>query len=200
MAIILIVTFYLLLDWDKLREWMIRLAPPNYQPDARRLYGRIKDIWQAYLRGQLTLMVVIGILTGVSLAVVGMPGAAALGLLTGILDAILSVGPVVAMIIAAIVAWFQGSTYLMIDNLWFVVIILGIYGLIQGLENVWLRPRVMGRQLNMHPAIVFLGIIAALTLVGAVGALIVLPVMGTVGVLGSYLRCRILGLDPFPED
>ena len=199
-AIILIVTFYLLLDWDKLREWMIQLAPPTYQPDVRRLYGRIKDIWQAYLRGQLVLMVVIGLLTGICLAIVGMPGAAALGLLTGILDAILSIGPVIAMLIAALVAWFEGSTYLPIDNTWFVLIVLGIYGLIQALENVWFRPRVMGRQLNMHPAVVFLGIIAALSLVGAVGALIVLPVMGTVGVVGSYLRCRILGLHPFPED
>ncbi len=196
-AVILIVTFYLLLDWDKLREWLIRLAPPDHQSDVRRLYQLVKEIWQAYLRGQLVLMLVIGVVTWIALAVVGVPAAAILGVLTGALDAILSVGPVIAMIIAALVAWFQGSTYLAIPNSWLVVIVLAIYGAIQTLENVWLRPRIMGRRLQMHPAVVFLAIIAALVLVGPVAALIILPVIGTAGVIGSYLRCRILGLDPW---
>jgi predicted PurR-regulated permease PerM len=196
-AVILIVTFYLLLDWARLRDWMIALAPAELQPDMSRLYERIRDIWQEYLRGTLVLMVVIGVLTGISLAVVGMPGAAALGVLTGVLDAILSVGPAVAMIVAIIVAWLQGSTYLPINNVWFVAIVAGIYLVIQGLENVYLRPRIMGRRLQMHPAVVFLAIVGALSLVGPVGALIVLPVIATLGVIGGYLRRRVLGLDPF---
>jgi predicted PurR-regulated permease PerM len=92
--VILVTTFYLLQDWQTLREWLIGLAPPGYQSDVRRLYVSIKEVWNNYLRGQLVLMLIVGLLTGIGLAIIGVPGAAALGILTGILDAILSVGPV----------------------------------------------------------------------------------------------------------
>ena len=97
-------------------------------------------------------MFVVGLITGILLAIVGMPAAAALGVLTGVLDAIMSIGPALAMIVAALVAWFQGSTYLPVSDGVFVLIILGVYAAVQALENVWLRPRIMGRRLQLHPA------------------------------------------------
>jgi predicted PurR-regulated permease PerM len=77
--VILVTTYYLLRDWERLREWLVRLAPEAYQPDVRRLHQEIKDIWQAYLRGQLLVMLLVGILTGLASAALGLPGAATLG-------------------------------------------------------------------------------------------------------------------------
>ena len=196
--VILVTTYYLLQDWDRLREWLFNLAPPQAQADLRRLYAEVKIVWQSYVRGQLVLMALMALFTGLILTAVGLPGAAAIGLLTGLFDAIPTIGPTIAMIAAGLVAWFEGSTYLPLSNAWFALVVIGLHTLVQAVENVWLRPQIMGRSVQIHPAVVFIGIIAALSMVGALGALVVVPVLGTTAVIGGYLRRRILGLEPWP--
>jgi predicted PurR-regulated permease PerM len=198
--VIIVTTYYLLLDWASLREWLIRLAPESGRGDVRRLYEEVKSVWQRYLRGQLLLMLLIGLITGVGTAVIGLPGFLAFGLLAGIFDIVLTIGPTVVMIIAALVALFAGSTFLPISNLWFTVLVLGLFSAIQTIENVWLRPRVMGHSLRLHPAVVFIGVIGSLALAGVLAALIIVPVIGSAMVIGRYLRAKILDLDPWPME
>jgi predicted PurR-regulated permease PerM len=197
--VILVTTYYLLRDWERLREWLIRLAPEAYQPDVRRLHKDIQGVWQAYLRGQLLLMLVVGVLTGLGSAAVGLPGAVALGLLAGALDLIPSLGPTVAMMMAAIVAWFEGSAYLPLSNAWFTVVVAVLYTLVQLVENIWLQPRIMGRSLRLHPGLVFVAVVGALALGGTLVALIIAPLLGSAGVVGRYVRCRMLGIEPWLE-
>ena len=197
--IIVVTIYYLLLDWGALRDWLLNLAPPAHQTDAHRLYTDVRDVWSRYLRGQLLLMFIIGMLTWVSLVIVGLPGAAAIGLLAGILDVILSVGPAIAMVTAAIVALVSGSTYLPISNVWMVALVLAIFAAIQMAENIWLRPRVLGQSLRLHPAVVFIAVIGALTMAGVLVALIIIPVLGSFAILGRYLYAKIIGIDPWEE-
>jgi predicted PurR-regulated permease PerM len=197
--VILVTTYYLLRDWERLREWLIRLAPEAYQPDVRRLHEEIKGVWRAYLRGQLLLMLLVGVLTGLGSAAVGLPGAVALGLLAGALDLIPSLGPTVALVMAAVIAWFEGSVYLPLSNAWFTVVVIALYNLVQLVENIWLQPRIMEHNLRLHRGLVFVAVVSALTLAGALVALIIVPLIGSVVVVGRYIRCRILGLGPWPE-
>ena len=197
--VILVTTYYLVRDWERLREWLIRLAPEAYQPDVRRLHGEIKGVWQAYLRGQLLLMLLVGVLTGLGSAVVGLPGAVALGLLAGALDLIPSLGPTVALVVAAVVAWFEGSAYLPLSNAWFTVVVVALYTLVQLVENVWLQPRIMERSLRLHPGLVFVAVVGALALAGALVALIIVPLIGSAVVVGRYVHRRVLALEPWPK-
>jgi predicted PurR-regulated permease PerM len=197
--VILVTTFYLLQDWARLREWLFGVAPDWAESDARRLYDEVKRVWQDYLRGQLLLMFVVGLLTWIAVAAIGLPGAGAIGLLTGLLEIIPTLGPALALVGAVLVALSDGSAFLPLSNLWIAGIIVVIYAIIQGIENIWLRPRVMSSRLQIHPAVVFVGVVAALYLLGLLGALVVVPVLGTLAIVGSYLRCRILELDPWPE-
>jgi predicted PurR-regulated permease PerM len=197
--VILVTPYYLLQDWERLKEWLIRLAPEAYQPDVRRLHEEIKGVWQAYLRGQLLLMLVVGILIGLSSAAVGLPGAVALGLLAGALDLIPSLGPTAALVVAAIIAWFEGSAYLPLSNAWFTVVVIVLYNLVQLVENIWLQPRIMERSLRLHRGLVFVAVVGALALAGALVALIIVPLIGSVMVVGRYIRCRVLGSEPWPE-
>ncbi len=197
--VILVTTYYLLLDWSRLKKWVFNLAPPEYRDDMRRLYEEVKMVWQRYMRGQLLLMFIVGLMTGVGSAAVGLPSAAIFGLFAGLLDAILTIGPTLVMVVAMLVALFAGSTFLNISNAWFMVVVFLLHMGIQGLENVWLRPRIMGQSLRIHPAIVFIGIIGALSLAGILAALIVIPVIGSVGVLGRYIYAKILDVDPWAE-
>jgi predicted PurR-regulated permease PerM len=186
-------------DWERLREWLIRLAPVSYQPDVRRLYQEIRDAWQAHLRGQLLLMMLVGVLVGLGSAAIGLRHAMLLGLLAGGLDLIPSLGPIVAMVVAVAVAWFEGSTYLPLSKGWVVAMVIALYTLVQQMENIWLQPRIMGRRLRLHPGLVFIAVTSALTLGGTVVALIIVPLLASARVVGRYVHCRMLGLEPWPE-
>ena len=198
--VILVTTYYLLQDWERLREWLLGLVPVEVENDLRRLYTRIHRVWQDYLRGQLVLMLFTGILTWIVLAAIGLPGAVIIGLLTALLDVIPTLGPALALIVAAFIAWFNGSTYLPLSPGWFLLLVVALHGAVQAVENGWLRPHIMGHRLQLHPAVVFIGIVGALYLIGARGALVVVPVLGTAAVIGSYIHRRLLGLDPWEED
>jgi predicted PurR-regulated permease PerM len=198
--VILVVPYYLLQDWERLRDWLLDLGPPAYQGDVRRLYQENKAVWHNYLRGQLLLMFIVGVSSALAGAAIGIPGALLLGLLAGLLDVVPSLGPAVAMILAAVIAWFQGSTYLPIGNAWFALLVVAVYSLIQMVENVWLRPRILARSLQMHPAVVFLAVVGALVLIGPLMALIAVPLVSSTMVVSRYVRRRLAGLEPWPEE
>jgi predicted PurR-regulated permease PerM len=197
--VILVTAYHLLRDWERLREWLVRLAPEAYQPDVRRLHKEIKDVWQAHLRGQLSLMLLVGVLTSLGSAAIGLRHAMLLGLLTGGLDLIPSLGPIVAMVVVVAVAWFEGSVYLPLSKDWFVVVVIALYTLVQQVENIWLQPRIMGRRLRLHPGLVFVAVAGALALGGTVVALIIVPLLASAGAVGHYVHRRVLGLEPWPE-
>jgi predicted PurR-regulated permease PerM len=197
--IIAVTTFYILLDWDRLRTFLLELPPEPYRQDIQILYTRLRGIWQAYLRGQLLLMTIVGTLSWLVGSLVGLPDALLIGILAGALDVIPSLGPIIALVIATLVALFQGSYYLALSNIWFALLVFGLFFLIQIVENIWLRPRILSHSLRLHPALVFVAIIGALALAGVVAALVIVPVIKSSEVLGSYLIRRMLGLDPWTD-
>jgi predicted PurR-regulated permease PerM len=144
-------------------------------------------------------MLLVGVLTGLGAAAVGLRRAAALGLLAGALDLIPSLGPMAATVTAAAIAWFEGSAHLRLSNAEVTVLVVVLYVAIQLLEEVWLRPRIMGQSLRLHPGLVFVAVVGALALGGALIALIIVPLLGSAGVVGRYLHRQILGLEPWPE-
>lgn len=200
MLVVLVTAYYLLLDWPRLREWLLGIIPDDYEPDGRRLYAEVRAVWQRYLRGQLRLMVIVGALTGLASAAVGLPGAWAFGLFAGLFDVIVTVGPIVVTAVAVVVAFFLGSTFLNLPNAWFALLVLLVYGALQTVENVWLRPRLMGNALRLHPAVVFVAVVGSLALAGVLTALVIVPLIGSLFVLGRYLYCKLLDLDPWAAD
>ncbi len=198
--VVLVTAFYLLKDWDKLRDWLFQWAPPDYSDDARRLYTQATQVWNQYLYGQLRLSLIVGFFTGTAALLIGLPGALIFGVFAAVFDVLLTVGPALVMAGAAVVALFAGSTVLPVSNELFALIVLAAFGGIQVIENIWLRPRIMSHHLNIHPAIVFVAIVASLALAGILMALIIIPVLGSAGVIGRYLYCKLFKLDPWPEE
>jgi predicted PurR-regulated permease PerM len=196
--IIFITSFHLLRDWPRLREWLFGFASEHLEPDIRRLHQEIKNVWQTYLRGQLLIMAILGVLSGIGAAVIGVPGALILGFLAGALALIPSLGPATATGIAAVVAWTQGSTYLDLSNLAVTLIIVAIFQVIQLVEGFWLTPRIMGRRLNLHPGLILIAIVGTLFTLGALMALIIVPILGSLDLIFVYARRKRAGLDPWP--
>jgi predicted PurR-regulated permease PerM len=198
--LVVVVTYYFMTDWANIREWLINFAPENSRHDTRRLYWSIRSVWMHYLRGQIVLMLIVGIVFTIIYLLIGLPGAILIGVLIGLLTLIPEVGPFIGTVVAVIVALLEGSTYLPISNILFALLVAAIYGVLIAIKNVWLRPFVMGRSVQMHEGLVFVAILGAVIYEGVLGALIIVPVIASIGVLGRYIRARMLGLPPFPEE
>jgi len=195
---ILVISFYLVKDADRLRACLDSLAPPGYAQELRRLRQEIGLVWKSFFRGQVVLGMIIGLAVWIAMTAVGLPNAGLMGFLAGVLEVVPTFGPVFATIPALFIALFRGSTYLPLSNFWFAVLVVGLYALIQQVENAYLVPRIMGRRLQLHPLVVFIGVLAGGVLAGALGVLLAAPVIATGRVLLGYVYARLLDRDPFP--
>jgi HAD superfamily hydrolase (TIGR01549 family) len=196
---IIIISFYLVKDADRLRQFLDRMAPPGYTEELARLREEINLVWKAFFRGQVVLGVVVGTVVWIAMSIVGLPNAGIMGLIAGLLEVVPTFGPVLATIPALLVALFLGSAYLPLSNFWFAVLVLGIYTLIQQVENAYLVPRIMGRRLQLHPVVVFVGVLAGGFLAGTIGVLLAAPVIATFRVVLGYLYGKLLDREPFPR-
>ena len=197
---ILIASFYMVKDTDRIVETMNRLAPPGYQDDFIELRERIAKVWHDFLIGELILGAVMLVVTTVVGLSIGLPYAVALGVLAGLMEFVPSLGPYIAGIPAVLIALLQGSTIIPLSNGWFALLVAGIYFLIQQIENNILVPRILGHSLNLHPLMVLIGIIVGGSLAGILGMLLAAPTIATIGVVGHYIRARLYDKDPFPEE
>ncbi len=195
---VLIVSFYLLKDQGRFGRSINKLVPDDYRYEVRRLGEEVNVIWSAFFRSQLVLCAVIGTLVGVTMRVVGVRNALILGIIAGVLEIIPNVGPTIAAIPAVLIAYFQGSTYLLLSNGWFALLVIGLYVVIQQLENNILVPRIIGRSLNLHPLVVIIGAIAGARLAGILGMFLAAPILASLRIVGNYVHCKLLDLEPFP--
>ncbi len=193
-----IISFYLVKDADRLRQFLDRMAPPGYTEELRRLREEVNRVWKAFFRGQVVLGFVVGMTVWISMSIVGLPNAGLMGLLAGLLEAVPTFGPVLATIPAVLIALFMGSVYLPLSNFWFAVLVLGIYVVIQQVENAYLVPRIMGRRMQLHPVVIFVGVLAGGALAGALGVLLAAPAVGSLRVLLTYIYAKLLDQEPFP--
>ena len=199
-VVAMVTAYYLMTEWDELRTWIIGLAPPPEQSDLWQLYLQIRNVWQQYLRGQLRLIFILGLMYAAAWEVIGLPGALAIGFLAGLLNLIPEIGPAAVAVLATLVAYVEGShVFGRLPPLGFAALTLGVYLLINAFKSVWLQPRILGRSVLLHEGLVFVAIIGALILNGILGVLIVVPVVASAIIVGKYLRRRLLGLPPFDE-
>jgi len=199
MLVVLVTAYYLMTDWGKLRKTIINLAPHDERSDLEHLYRDIRAVWMGYLRGQIRLMFVLSIMYSIAWFAIGLPGALALGVLAGLLNLLPEVGPFAVAVLATVIAFIEGSTYIPVSNFWFAVITLGVYLILNNFKTIWLQPRILGHSVFLHEGVVFVAIIAAIVLQGVLGVLIIVPLLATFVVLGRYIRRRLLGMSPFDD-
>ena len=80
------------------------------------------------------------------------------------------------------------------------LLLLVVYTAVQQVDNLWLRPQYMGRQLQLHPGLVFISLIAGLAFAGILGALVIVPMLATARVVGRYLYDKIVAAPPEPPE
>ena len=194
----ILAAIYLSLDAQKFYDNFLAVVPDSQREEINRIVSRLRFIWDAFFRGQITLMIFIGFVVWLGLTILGLPGAFALGVIAGVLEIIPNLGPFLSAIPAVIVALLQGSSVLNVNNFAFALIIIGFYILVQMLENYFVVPKVLGEAVELHPLVVISGVLIGAAVWGILGALLATPLIASGREIVHYLYRKTLGEDPFP--
>ncbi|MBF7729390.1 AI-2E family transporter [Pseudomonas sp. N040] len=174
-----VVGFYLLRDWDRLVVKVRALLPRRLEPLLVRLAGECHAVLGAFIRGQLLVMLALGLIYASGLSIVGLD----LGLLVGLLAGLASIVPYMGFIIgssaAVIAAIFQHGGM----ELYPLLGVALVFGLGQLLEGMLLTPMLVGDRIGLHPVAVIFAILAGGQLFGFVGILLALPAAAVIMVL-----------------
>jgi predicted PurR-regulated permease PerM len=198
LVLIPVVAFYLLRDWDRLVAWIDRMLPRSIEPTIAHLARESDAVLGAFVRGQLLVMLALGIFYGVGLTLVGISVGPLIGMVAGLLSFVPYLGFITgfgAAIIAALVQHGDWSHLLLV---------VGVFVVGQLLEGYVLVPRLVGEKIGLHPVAVIFAVLAGGYLFGFLGILLALPAASVILVLLRYLSERYrqseLYTEPGPDD
>lgn len=199
LVLLLTIIFYLLKDGDHFIRSIIGITPAEYQNDVRRLFYELSQVWDGYLRGQIASSTFVGVLVFFASLLLGLPAPQVLGLLSAVLDFVPNIGPLLAVIPAALLALFsQSSTLPGLNGVAFALLVVVIWTIIQNIQSTIVAPRLLGDSLKLHPVVIIIGVLAGASLAGALGVILAAPIIATLRVLGQYIYGKLRGIDPFP--
>jgi len=198
--LILVITFYLLLDYERLLRKIQGLIPDLYRERTLSILHRIDLQLSGFLRGQMMICLCIGTLTSIGLMIVGVQYAFLIGMLAGLFNIIPYLGPALGAFCAVsvtILDEIQGistdltqpaTEALTLGINWgqlgsHVGAVFIVFGLVQSIDAFWLSPKIMGEKLDLHPMIILFALLLGGTLFGVVGMLIAVPIACIVRVL-----------------
>lgn len=193
LVIIPVVAFYLLRDWNKLLGRIGELIPKKYQALIARLAGECDAVLAEFLRGQLLIMLVQGVIYSTGLWIVGLEFALLIGILAGLVSFVPYLGFVIGFSAAATAAFFQFYDFIPI------LYVLLVFGLGQAIEGMLLTPLLIGDRIGIHPVAVIFAVMAGGQLFGFFGVLLALPVAAVLTVLLRHAHQRYLASSLYAE-
>ncbi len=194
----LLISLQMTLTADGMKNWYADLIPTGYGPELAMMMQKIRRTWVGFLRGQMSLMLLIGVVTWLGATILGLPQALLLGVIAGVMELIPNIGPTLAVVPAVLLALLVGSTYLPVSNLVFALIVVGFYVIVQLVENQLIVPNIMGDAVDLPPLVVLIGTIAGAGAFGILGALLATPVIATGNLVFRYIYRKILEEQPEP--
>jgi len=182
---VLVLTFYMLLDEGGIKKALINLIPQKNRARFAVMAQHIVVKMGLWIRGQLTLMIIVGIVTALAMQIIGVPYALSLGVAAGILEIIPVIGPIVAGLLAVLIAIAAGMA------IWKIAIVVALYIIIQQLESQLLVPKIMQKAMGVSPIVVIIAILIGGKLLGVGGAILAIPIVGILSVLlQEYFKGR----------
>ena len=172
--IILVLAFYLVVEEATVSKYFRRLAPIEMQPYMAHLMEKLQRKIGEWLRGQLLLCLIIGVVVYLVLSFLGVKYALVLALIAGLLEVIPYIGPIIAVVPAFIIAFAQAPF------LGFSVLL--SYIILQQIENHFIVPKIMQRVTGLNPIISILALLVGVKVAGLIGAMFAIPIamMGVV--------------------
>ncbi len=181
LVLIPVVAFYLLRDWDRLVSTIDGMLPRSIQPTIARLARESDNILGAFVRGQLLVMLALGVFYGAGLELMGLSVGLLIGMVAGLLSFVPYLGFIIGFVAAIIAALVQFGDWT------HVLLVCGVFVVGQMLEGYVLVPKLVGDKIGLHPVAVIFAVLAGGYLFGFLGVLLALPAASVILVLLRYL-------------
>ncbi len=182
LTLIPVVAFYMLRDWDQMMGQISAILPRNIEPHVSRWARECDEVLGAFIKGQLLVMLCLGLFYSIGLALVGLKLALILGLLAGLASIVPYMGFIIGIGASLVAAMLQ------FDELYYLVLVALVFGVGQLLEGMLLTPVLVGDKIGLHPVVVIFAIMAGGQLFGFNGILLALPVAAVIMVLLRHLH------------
>jgi len=193
LVLIPVVAFYLLRDWDTMIAHIQRLLPRSIEPTVVRLSRESDQVLGAFVRGQLLVMLALGVFYGLGLTLCGISIGPLIGMVAGLLSFVPYLGFMIGFVAAMIAALVQYGDWT------HVLLVAGVFTVGQLLEGYVLVPRLVGGKIGLHPVAVIFAVLAGGHLFGFLGVLLALPAASVVVVLMRYVFARYRESDLYME-
>lgn len=182
-----VVTFYLLRDWPRMLHRIDGWLPRDHAPAIRAIFSDIDHAVGAFVRGQGTICLLLGVFYAAALSTVGLRYGLVVGLFTGLLAFVPMAGWALGLVWALVLALSQGwpDTTL---ALW----VLGIYAVGMAIDAAILSPSIVGEKVGLHPVWLMLALFVFSALFGGLGVIVAVPVAAALAVLVRFARDRYL--------
>jgi len=183
-VVALVVTIYLSYGFHRFNAAALRMVPEPYQEEVASLARTSDRVAGGYVRGQLLIALIVGVMISLGLTLIGLPLAGLIGLIAGVLNLIPLVGTVLPVVPALIIAVAEGW--------WTVLLVVVVFVAANQIDTQLLTPLVMARSTRLHPVTVMLSIVGGFALGGIVAAIFAVPIAAFVKVLYTerYLSSR----------
>jgi len=175
-----LVAFYMMREWPVIIEWVENLIPRNQEKMIQDLIQQIDGKLAGFIRGQLTVAFLLGVIYAIALTVAGLDYGFLIGISAGVLSIIPMVGSTLGLLVSVTVAWFQAG------DIQYVLIIGAIFFAGQVVEGNILSPKLLGDSVGLHPLWILFALMAGGSLLGILGMLIAVPVAAVIGVLLNF--------------
>jgi predicted PurR-regulated permease PerM len=175
-----ILSVYILLDLPKIQKGIREMLPPGRRDEITGLAEKIGGALGGFFRGQLLVALFVGLASALGLTLVKVPFAAVVGLIAGVFNLVPLIGPFIGAIPAVILGLLSGHA---IRALWGALVLL----LVQQIDNHIISPNVMGRTVKLHPITVMLALLAAGSMFGIFGMLLVIPAIAAIKAVAQHL-------------
>lgn len=197
LLVVPVLAYYLLVAFDDLKPALLSLVPPAHQDYVRTRARTVDALVSGFLRGQLTVALVLGALYAVGFSLIGIDLAVGVGMLAGVMALIPYLGSVVAVTAATLLSLLKFGVDVHL------ALVLGWYVVVQNIEGFFLTPRIVGRSVGLHPAVVIVALLIGADLFGFLGLLVAVPLAAVVKVFAgeavdAYRRSSLYGAPP-PE-
>lgn len=186
LALLPILAYYFLRDWDKLVERVASMIPRNHIEVVSRLARESNDVLGAFIRGQIAVMIALGVVYAVGLTLVGLNLGLLIGLVAGLISFIPYLGATTGVVMAVLAALVQSQGV----DLQLLVLVGVVFTVGQLLESYVLTPRIVGDKIGLHPVAVIFAVMAGGQLFGFLGMLLALPAAAVINVLLRYAHQR----------
>lgn len=187
-----VLAIYFLADWKRLNKGCLRLVPQKWRVEWQRLLQDINHVVRRFIRGDLIIAVIVGILTGIGVKLMGMDYALLIGIICGVFDLIPYFGPV----IGAVPSILLGLTHspMMAFKIAIVIII------VQQLESDVISPKLMGDSVGLNPLLIVFVLLAGGELAGFWGMLFSVPIAAVLRVILRHIYFRLVSPELQPDE